>query len=70
MSGGNVTLRDIYDAVERLEAKLDRRIEKIEARTDSLETFQNRALGIVSVFSVFISLIANFIWTRITGDGK
>lgn len=67
MTEDRVTLRDIYKAVERVEDKMDKRIEALEKEVDDLQSFQNRALGIISVASVFFSLAATFIWNKITG---
>lgn len=51
MSKSNVTLRDIYDIVDRLENKVDERLEKIEQRTSVLERFQEKVMvyGALSV---------------------
>jgi len=67
MSNDTVSMRDIYDAVQRLEDKMGQRIEKVEADVDSLKGFQNKALGILSVISLFASAIASFIWDKISG---
>lgn len=68
--GDSVSMRDIYEAVQRLEDKMGQRIDKVEADVDGLKGFQNKALGILSVFSVFVSAIASFIWNKITGEGN
>lgn len=60
-----VTLRDIYDAVGRLEEKLDKRIGKSEKDIEDLKAFQNKALGITGVFAAFISVAVNTIWERV-----
>jgi len=63
----NVSLRDIYEAVERVEEKMSKRIEKVECDVNDLQAFQNKALGILSVVSLFASAIASFIWDKISG---
>lgn len=68
MAEERVTLRDIYAAVNRLEDKFDRRIVNIEKDVDDLKSFQNKALGVVSILAMFTSLVANFIWQSITGQ--
>lgn len=71
-----VTLRDIYDAVGKLEEKMDKRmaclqtdiadrISKVEIRTDSLETFRDNMMGKIAIITVIatsvISLILAFL---------
>ncbi len=63
----NVSLRDIYEAVERVEEKMTKKIEKVECDVNDLQAFQNKALGILSVVSLFASAIASFIWDKISG---
>jgi len=63
----NVSLRDIYEAVERVEEKMSKKIEKVECDVEVLQAFQNKALGILSVVSLFASAIASFIWDKISG---
>lgn len=60
-----VSLRDIYEAVNNLEDKMIKRIEKIESNVDSIQSFQNRLLGMVSLLSLFGSALATFIWQKI-----
>lgn len=67
-SRDDVSLRDIYDAVGSLEEKLGKRIEKIENNVTTLQGFQNKALGIISVLSIFFSAVASFVWERISGE--
>lgn len=64
----DVTLRDIYEAVNRLEDKFDKRLKDVEEDIDKLESFQNKALGVAAVLSSFISLIATFIWNKLTNN--
>ena len=66
MAKDNVTLRDVYDAVNRIEDKLTKRIDIVEEDVDELQSFQNRILGIATVLSVFISGAATFVWEKIT----
>jgi len=66
MNEDKVTLRDIYDAVNRIEDKLTKRIDGIEEDVDELQSFQNRVLGISMALSVFISGAATFVWNKIT----
>lgn len=63
----SVTLRDIYSAISDLEEKLDKRFEHIEKRIDVLESFKERALGIMTVVSLALSGLFSFIWKKIEG---
>lgn len=67
MSGGGVSLRDIYNAVSSLEEKIDKRMEKVEDRIDVLEDFKNRIYGMTAIISLFAAGVATFLWDRITG---
>lgn len=62
----DVTLKDVYDVVNRIEDKLTKRIEEAEQEIEELQNFQNRVLGISMALSVFISGAATFIWNKIT----
>lgn len=68
MNEDKVTLRDIYDVVERVEDKMDRRFEAVERDISNLKAFQNRTLGVVSIFSGLVSVITVYIWNKITGQ--
>lgn len=70
MSKPSVTLRDIYEIVDRLEGKMDDRLSKIEGRTDSLETYRDRAVGVLSIFTLFTGFISSWIWERIIKNGN
>lgn len=63
-----VTLRDIYDVVNRLEDKFDGRLKAVEQDVEDIKTCQNRAIGIASVLASFVSLIATFIWNKLTNQ--
>lgn len=60
-----ITLKDVYEVVNRLESKFDERYERLDSRVSKLETFQNKALGILSVVVMFTSLAASYIWNRL-----
>lgn len=62
---GSITLKDVYEVVNRLETKFDERYERIESRVTKLETFQNKALGILSVATMFLTLAATYVWNRL-----
>lgn len=62
------TTKDLWDVSNRIEEKLDRKLEAIEHRLYSLESYQNRAAGIVTVIALFASAIAAWVWTKIIGS--
>lgn len=66
-SRDEVSLRDVYDAVNGLEEKMAKRMEKIECNVTNLQGFQNKALGVISVLSLFFSALASFVWDKIIG---
>lgn len=67
MSSDKVTLRDIYDLLDRLETKIDKRVEKIETDIEDIRAFQNKALGILGIAATFISLSATYVWNKVIG---
>ncbi len=68
MNEDRVTLRDIYGALNRIEDKLEKRIEDLEAEVGVLKAFQNKALGILSIISVFVGLASTYIWNKVTNQ--
>jgi len=66
MPSDKVTLKDILEICNRLEDKMDDRLSKVEKDVDSLQGFQNKTLGILSVVTIFTSGLATFIWNRLT----
>ena len=66
MSKESITLKDVYDAVNRVEDKMDKRITPLESRIDNLEDFKGRALGIFGVISFLGSAVFSWAWERIT----
>lgn len=67
MASDNVSLRDIYEAVNSLENKMEIRMDKMDNRVNALEGFRDKTLGIVAVASLFISLAVNLVWEKLTG---
>lgn len=59
----NVTLRDIQNAIERLEDKIDERLNDHEKRIRDNEGFKWKLYGAIGV----VSFIASYIWDRILG---
>lgn len=62
-----VTLRDVYDIVNKLDEKLDRRFVEMDRRVDAIESFKNKALGVASIFAIFSSVVTTYIWERLVG---
>lgn len=70
MVKNSVSLRDVYDAVNNLEEKIDRKFEKFEDRVQNLESFRDRTFGFIAgvggLFGTISSLIVNFIFETFT----
>lgn len=65
MSRDTVTLRDIYDVVDRLEKKMTMRIDKVDERVNILEDFKSKAAVLGSIGMVILSGVFSFIWKYI-----
>ena len=63
----NITLRDIYEVVNRLEDKMDKRVEILEVRVDKIEDVQAKIIGGVSIIGLFVGGAVTWIWDRIRG---
>ena len=61
----NITLKDVYDVVQRLEDKMDGRFEKIEEEVATNTNFRNQLIGKITVVVVFIGLGINMAWDYI-----
>ena len=63
-----ITLKDVYDAIDRLEDKIvermDKTDEKLDNRVRKLEDFQSRILGIASILAIFVSGVVSIILER------
>lgn len=69
-----ITINDVYNVVNRLEDKMDRKFERYEeeqdkilSRVTTIESFNNRALGVLSVVSVFVNIAASYVWNTVIG---
>lgn len=69
MTDDRVTLRDVYDAINRMEDNLKKefngRLTKVEKDIEDIKSFQNRFLGVMSILSLFLSAAATYIWNQI-----
>ncbi len=59
-------LIEINNAVNRIENKFERRFEKLESDVDKLKDFQSRAMALAGVIGAFVSLVASWLWNRVT----
>lgn len=66
MGRESITLKDVYDAVNRVEDKMDRRFTPLENRVDTLEDFKGRALGVLGIVSFVGSAIFSWGWNKLT----
>ena len=62
-----ISLRDIYNAVNSLEEKLDRRFLKVEEDIENLKDFKGRLTGIMAIVSLIASGAFSYIWKKIEG---
>ena len=67
MTRNAITLQDVYNVVNRLEDKIDRRMTDIEIRQDRQESVTNKAIGVITVFSTFTGVLSTWVWDRIMG---
>lgn len=69
MTDDRVTLRDVYDAINRVEDNLKKefngRLIKVEQDIEHIKSFQNRFLGVMSIISLFLSAAATYIWNQL-----
>lgn len=62
----NITLKDIYEVVNRLEDKVDKRLGTVEVRVDKLEDVQAKIIGGVSIVGLFVGGAVTWVWEKIT----
>lgn len=63
-----VSLNDIYQVVNRLEDKTDKRMADIECRVDKIEDAQSKILGGLTIVSLFVGGAVTWIWDKIRGN--
>lgn len=62
MTKETVTLRDVYEAINKLEDRMAHRIEKIETDVDQNTTFRNQLIGKMTVIFAIIGVGVNWAW--------
>jgi hypothetical protein len=62
MKNNKITLHDIFEIVNRLEDKMDKRLCSVENKVDTLESFKDNLLGKITFMTGIISLIFTCIW--------
>ena len=71
MNNGKVTLRDIYEIVDRLETKMDKRLCVVEEKVNGLESFRDNLKGqlalITAAISAFLTLTIDWIRSKVKG---
>lgn len=68
MSDSRATLQDVYAVVNRLEDKLDTRLNDLERDVDDLKLLKGRLLGIGSVLVLLSSIVVDFAKRKILGE--
>ena len=63
-------LKDIYNIVDRLEQKMDKRLCEVEKRTDILEEKQSKILGAVSIIALFVGGAVTWFWETVKSKVK
>lgn len=66
-NNNDISLRDLMNAINRIDDKYDRRFERIEDDMDRVKAFQNKALGILAFFSSFIAIGSGYVWNKVVG---
>lgn len=65
MTKDTVTLNNIYEVVNRLEDKLDKRMCELEDRVGVLEQFKARILGIGIIIGAFVGIFVDWIKSKL-----
>lgn len=68
MTANRPTTQDLWDVSNRIEEKLDKKFEALEARIRNIESYQNKAIGIISIIGTFVSIAAAYIWNKVIGN--
>lgn len=60
-----ISLKDIYEVVNRLEDKMDKRLHDVECRVDKMEDLQAKIVGGIGVVGLFVGGLITWAWERI-----
>lgn len=63
-------LKDVYDVVNRLETKLDKRIRLLEKKVDDNSSFINNVQGKIAVFILLVSAVMSYVFEYIFNKGR
>ena len=63
---GKVTLRDVYDVVNRLEDKMDTRLKEIERCVEQNTNFRYKLLGCAGVIGAVAGGAVSVVWEKLT----
>lgn len=61
-----VSLKDVYEVVNRVEDKMDTRLCADEKRIDLLEDFRGYILGALGIISIFVAGFSAWVWEKLT----
>lgn len=64
-----ILLKDVHDAVNRLEDKFDKRMIALEDRVEINESFRQKAIGMAGIIGAITSFAANWLWKELTKKG-
>jgi hypothetical protein len=65
MTNGQVTNKDLYDAIHDLRKEISDRIDKIECKVDENTNWRNQITGKITVLMVVIGAGVNWFWDKI-----
>lgn len=65
MTRETITLRDVYDIVNRLESKMDMQFDRHDERINKIEQNQSKALGVIGAITFILSGTMTYVWDRI-----
>ena len=66
MTNSKVSLKDIYDVVNRLEDKMDKRLCGVESRVDILEDFKGKIVGMAAIISTIFGALVSWLFRKIS----
>lgn len=61
----NITLKDVYEVVQRLEDKMDGKFDKLDEEVKENTNFKNQLIGKMTVIFAIIGISVNMVWDYI-----